>query len=129
MSPETHMKYVMSGTSWIAEVENQIVGFLCAEVAMGDLHVWEMAVRREWQGQGIGRKLMNAAIDHAYRNQLRSVTLTTFREVSWNEPFYRSLGFEIIHTEGIEPRLAGILQEEIQHGFPGHQRCAMRLWV
>jgi GNAT superfamily N-acetyltransferase len=81
------MKYVKSGTSWVAEAEQQIVGFLYAEWVMRDLHVWEMAVRYEWQGRGIGRQLMNATIDYAYHNRLKSVTLTTFRVVPWNEPF------------------------------------------
>ena len=129
MSPEAHMKYVMSGTSWVAEADQQIVGFLCAEWVMSDLHVWEMAVRREWQGRGIGRQLMNAATDYAYHNRLKSVTLTTFRAVPWNEPFYRSLGFEVVAAESMGLRLAKILHNEIQHGFPDHLRCAMRLWI
>jgi len=129
MSPETHMKYVRSGTSWVAEAEQQIVGFLSAELAMRDLHVWEMAVRHDWQGRGIGRQLMNAAIDYAYHNRLKSVTLTTFRVVPWNEPFYRSLRFEVVAAENMDLRLTGILHNEIQHGFPGHLRCAMRLWI
>lgn len=129
MLPETHMKYVRSETSWVAEVNQQVVGFLCAEVVMRDLHVWEMAVRRDRQGQGLGRQLMNTAIDYASRNRLSFVTLTTFREVPWNEPFYRSLGFEVIDAESMEPRLKQLLHNELQHGFPRELRCAMRLAV
>jgi len=120
---------VLQGTSWVAEVENQIVGFLCAQSVAGDLHVEELDVRQAWQGKGLGRELMKTAIEHARQNRFRSVTLTTFKEVSWNEPFYRSLGFEIIAQEKLEPRLKEILQAEIQYGFPGDRRCAMRLWI
>ncbi len=129
MSVETHLKYVIKGTSWIAEADDQIVGFLCAESTAIDLHVWLLAVRREWQGKGIGRRLMKTVIEHAHRNEFISVTLTTFREVPWNEPFYRSLGFEMVDREKIDPRLQEILHAEIQHGLPGVLRCAMRLLV
>ncbi len=129
MSVETHLGYVTKGTSWAAEVDGLIVGFLCAEIIESDLHIWLLAVRQERQGKGIGWQLMNTAIEYAHHNWLRSVTMITFREVPWNEPFYRSLGFEIIDAEKMEPRLEEILQEEIQHGIPGDMRCAMRLLV
>jgi len=129
MSTETHLKYVTKGTSWVAEVDNQVVGFLCAESAAKDLHIGVLAVRRKWQGKGIGRRLMKTVIEHAHRNEFISVTLTTFREVPWNEPFYRSLGFEMVDREKIDPRLQEILHAEIQHGLPGVLRCAMRLLV
>jgi GNAT superfamily N-acetyltransferase len=129
MPAETHLKYVTKGTSWVAEADDHIVGFLCAEFVEIDLHIWLLAVRQEWQGNGIGRRLMKTAIEHAHFNKLRSVTLTTFREVPWNEPFYRSLGFGIIDTAKMEPRLEKILQDEIQNGIPGVLRCAMRLLV
>jgi GNAT superfamily N-acetyltransferase len=129
MSSDTHLKYVIKGTSWVAESDDQIVGFLCAESAARDLHIWLLAVRREWQGKGIGRRLMKTVIEHAHHNEFISVTLTTFREVPWNEPFYRSLGFEIVDREKMDPRLQEILHAEIQHGLPGVLRCAMRLLV
>ena len=129
MSPELHREYVIKGTSWVAEVDHQIVGFLCAQSAGRDLHIEELAVQREWQGQGIGRRLMKTAIAYAHRHSFKSVTLTTFKEVPWNEPFYRSLGFELIDGEKMEPRLEQILQAEIRRGLPGALRCAMRLWI
>lgn len=127
MSPETHLLYVAQSTSWVAEVDNQIVGFLCAESVDEDIHVWLLAVQLEWQGKGIGRQLMKTVIEHAHHNKFLSVTLTTFRDVPWNEPFYRALGFEIIDSEMIDSRLKKILDEEIQHGLSGEMRCAMQL--
>lgn len=127
MSAETHLQYMLQGTSWVAEVDDQVIGFVCAEAADTDLHICELAVEREWQHQGLGLKLMKTAIEHARRNQFQAVTLTTFREVPWNESFYRSLGFEIIDNEKLNERLEQILRAEIQHGFPSSLRCAMQL--
>lgn len=129
MTTEDHLKYVAEGTSWVAEVDHQVVGFVCAETAAQDLHVWLLAVRREWQAQGLGRELMGIVIEHARQNRFKSVTLTTFREVPWNEPFYRTLGFEVLESEKMDARLQQILDEEVQHGIPGELRCVMRLWI
>jgi ribosomal protein S18 acetylase RimI-like enzyme len=129
MPAETHLKYVAQGTSWVAEVDNQIVGFICAEASEEDFHIWELSVQHEQQGRGIGRRLMKTALADARRKGFRSVTLTTFREVPWNEPFYRSLGFELIDEENMEPRLKQILLAEIGHGLPGARRCAMKLLI
>ena len=129
MPAKTHLKYVRKGTSWGAEAGDLIVGFVCAEAAARDLHIWEMAVRQEWQGKGIGRQLTKTAVEYARSNKFKFVTLTTFREVAWNGPFYRSLGFEIIDREKLDSRLEKILRAEIQHGLPGALRCAMRLLI
>ena len=129
LSVEAHLGYIAQGTTWVAEAEDQIVGFLCAEAAGNELHICELAVSRAWQHQGIGRQLMKNTIEYAHRNQFQALTLTTFREVPWNEPFYRSLGFEIIASEKLSPRLEQILHTEMQHGLPGSLRCAMRLLI
>jgi hypothetical protein len=72
---------------------------------------------------------MHTAIEHARAQALRSITLTTFREVPWNGPFYRSLGFQVLSPEELEPRLRDILDDETQRGFPAEERCAMRLSI
>jgi GNAT superfamily N-acetyltransferase len=129
MSAEEHLQYVIEETSWVGEVEHQVIGFLCAHEMDRDLHIEELAVRQEWQGQGIGRRLLQTVVEYARRNGFRSVTLTTFREVAWNEPFYRSMGFEIIPAEKMDPQLEEILCAEIARGFAADKRCAMRLSI
>jgi hypothetical protein len=68
---------------------------------------------------------MAAAIDWARRAGLAAVTLTTFRAIPWNAPFYRSLGFVVLTADTISERLAAILADETARGF--EDRCAMRL--
>ncbi|RUQ46321.1 GNAT family N-acetyltransferase, partial [Corynebacterium pseudodiphtheriticum] len=50
-----------------------------------------------------------------------AVTLTTFKHVPWNAPFYTRLGFK----PETDPRLAQILADEYAHGFEPGSRCAM----
>ncbi len=129
ISAETHLKYALKGTSWVAEVDGQPIAFLAAETAENVLHIWEFDVQEEWQGKGIARRLMNTVLDYARDNQLQAVTLTTFREVPWNEPFYHSFGFKTLTEENLSPHLEQILQEEVENGLPKEKRCAMRFTI
>ena len=61
-----------------------------------------MAVHDDWQGQGIGRGLMNALLDVADNwLQIRRVELTVFTDNSRAIGLYRSVGFveEGVHRE------------------------------
>ena len=82
-----------TGTLWVAEKSaGEVVGFLAATRVDAWLHIDEIDVASGHQGQGLGRKMMQAAIAWAAERDLVGVTLTTFRDVRWNAPFYASLG-------------------------------------
>lgn len=126
--PETvHARHVEAGTSWVAEAGGRPVGFLAAQVAGDELHVWELAVEPAHQGRGLGRRLIEAAVAHARDRGLAAVTLSTFTDVPWNAPFYQRLGFLRITEPAGHPRLAAILASEVDQGLPGERRCAMRM--
>ena len=121
---------IAAGTVWVVEAENsRLTGFVSAE-AFGDvLHVWELAVSAEVQGRGLGRRLMQAARDHAVAAGLSALTLTTFRDVAWNAPFYERLGYRVPGDAELDERLASTLRGEIERGLPAERRCAMRLAI
>jgi GNAT superfamily N-acetyltransferase len=127
MSVEAHREYIGQGTSWVAVFNGRLVGFLCAERTGEDLHIWELAVHQACQGQGIGRRLIETAVEHARASSVESVTLTTFRDVPWNEPFYQRIGFKTLDIAETGARLERILAKEVGLGLPGERRCAMRL--
>lgn len=62
---------------------------------------------------------------HARAKGLLAITLTTFKNVPWNAPFYARLGFEQLPEATLAPRLAAILAEEYRRGFAPGSRCAM----
>jgi hypothetical protein len=74
----------------------------------------------------VGRALLDGAVAFARSRDLVAVTLTTFRDVTWNQGFYTRRGFTTVAPVGDEP-LAVILRDEAQHGLPPERRCAMRL--
>jgi GNAT superfamily N-acetyltransferase len=123
---QTYVPLAAEGLVWVAvDSAGPPVGFVACEIFQQDLHVWELAVRRERQGGGLGRALMEAARQAAAARGLSALTLTTFRTIAWNAPFYERLGFEAIAPEQTPQRLADILAVEAERGLA--DRCAMRL--
>ncbi len=70
--------------------------------------------------------MIDAAQGYAVDHGVPSLTLTTFRAVPWNEPYYRRLGFVTLDNGQLGPRLRAVLDAEKQAGLPIAQRCAMR---
>lgn len=98
ISAEQHLDYAERGLSWLALANDQPVGFILAETHVSSLFIVELSVHLDWQGKGIGRRLIACVADQARKRGLASLTLTTFRDVPWNAPFYARLGFEMITT-------------------------------
>lgn len=115
------------GASWLAVERGDPVGFLAAEVIGRELHIWEFAVRQDRQRCGHGRALFGAALADARARELDAITLTTFRDVSWNEALYQRLGFVTLDRGQAGARLEAVLAAEIERGLPAARRCAMRL--
>jgi len=122
--PADHRAAITDGTVWVAESPAGLCGFLNARRMGEDLYIAELSVRRDYQRRGIGRRLIDAAVNYARAEGLPALALTTFRTVSWNAPFYARLGFVILDDDAIPPWLASILAAETAYGMTG--RCAMR---
>ncbi len=121
-----HQLFVQAQASWVAVDEHErVMGFLCARLEGDALHIHEVSVAQQAQGQGLGRGLIAQAIGAARGMGCAEVTLTTFAQVPWNAPFYQRLGFAVISQEQLGERLLGILEEERRLGLVG--RCAMRM--
>lgn len=125
---ERYRELIAQGANWVAvDPDERPIAFLCGSVEEDELHIWELGVRRDLQRFGIGRSLLLAAIHEARWRSLAAVTLTTFRDVPWNAPFYARLGFEQLAGEAIGNRLERVLRADAERGLPIHDRCAMRL--
>ncbi|KAJ6111868.1 GCN5- N-acetyltransferase [Penicillium sp. IBT 18751x] len=127
-STEKHLELIEGGASWVAVDSNDIpVGFLNGIYTDQDLYICEVSVQSDYQGKGIGRRLMEAARQWAVSCGCTSITLTTFQQIPWNEGFYKSLGFNTLHANELTPALYDIMDQEIEAGLPIEKRCAMRL--
>jgi predicted N-acetyltransferase YhbS len=128
-STEMLSAYLRSGLLFVAcTLQDAPIGFCGGLVAEGLLHVCELDVHPDWQGKGIGRKLLETMLAAGRSSHLLGASLTTDRLAPFNAPFYGSLGFEIVDGPDCPPRLKAILDEEIRHGLDPGRRVAMVLF-
>lgn len=127
MSAAAHQAHIAQGTVWVAIAAGRRIGFVTTALHEDSLHIVELSVADGHQGKGIGRRLLETARDHAAAQGLQDITLTTFRDLPFNERFYHKLGYRTLAATELPQRLADILQTEIENGLPGDRRCAMRL--
>ncbi len=73
--------------------DDRPVGFAAAAPLDAFLHLAELSVDPNHGRIGVGRALIEAVAALARRRGLAGITLTTFRDVPFNAPFYAGLGF------------------------------------
>ena len=75
-------------------------------------------------GKGLGTGLMRHVLQLAKQRRLKQVTLSTFRDVPWNGPFYGKLGFREIPRKDMADWMLEL--ERIQaESLDVSQRCFM----
>jgi GNAT superfamily N-acetyltransferase len=120
-------RHATDGRSWVAVDGNDTpIGYVIAEVVDGNGHVEQVSVDPAHQGAGIGRALIDRVRSWAIGAGLPALTLTTFRDVPWNAPLYRHLGFRVLDEHEVGPELAAIRDGEAAHGLDPAQRVCMR---
>jgi len=101
------------------------VGF--AAFAPEDAQIWlgELSVHPDHHRKRIGAALIDTAAGFYGPRGVPRMTLTTFRDVPWNAPYYERLGFSLIADLGTEPFLAAQIAKEEGWGVPKGSRVAM----
>lgn len=124
---EVLAKAQAEGRLWIARARNGApVGFALVDAVDGCPHLAEMDVVPAHGQRGIGRALLEAVCGQAAAAGHGALTLTTFRDVRWNAPFYARAGFRELATAELGPGLAAILRDEARRGLDPARRVAMR---
>lgn len=114
-----------AGRVWVAaDGDDRPVAFLVAEPVDGCAHIAQVSVVPEHARRGIGRGLIDHLDPWAVAAGLAALTLTTFRTVPWNAPYYRRLGFREL-TE-LTPGLSAIMAAETAMGLDPAARVCMR---
>jgi ribosomal protein S18 acetylase RimI-like enzyme len=102
-----------------------LVGFIAVELVDGNLHVAQLSVHPCCHRQGIGGRLLEAAADYASASGLDMMTLTTFRDVQWNAPWYTKRGFAVLPESLWGDGLRSIWVNEVAAGIKIAPRVAM----
>ncbi|GMN02108.1 GNAT family N-acetyltransferase [Erythrobacter sp. MTPC3] len=122
---DQHAKTIAKGRSLAALVEDKLVGFAASASAGRELHLHELSVLRAHQQRGIGATLLRALKIDARNSGFRAITLSTFRQIPWNAPFYERHGFVEVQNFEAHPHLQESLEDAVKLGIPAELRCAM----
>jgi ribosomal protein S18 acetylase RimI-like enzyme len=119
--------FVSAGHAWVAvDTSDRPVGFLLSQTVDGCAHISEVSVAPECARRGLGARLIDHLSADATASRQPALTLTTFRDVPWNAPYYARLGFVVIEAGEQGPELRSMLERE-QRSVPSHMiRVAMR---
>ncbi|GLZ78384.1 GCN5 family N-acetyltransferase [Actinorhabdospora filicis] len=116
--------FVGEDLAWVfTDDADRPVAFLLAEIVDDCLYIAEVNVHPGSARQGLGRRL----IDHAAAaGEYPALILTTFRDVPWNAPYYRRLGFVALADDEATPGLRAIREHQARIGLDRWPRVSMR---
>jgi GNAT superfamily N-acetyltransferase len=102
------------------------VGFALVEREGTWLHLEEIDVHPLHGRRGIGAALVENVCAWARACGYTQITLTTYRDIPWNAPFYARLGFEILGEDKLTPELRARVEDEAVRGLDMNRRVVMR---
>jgi predicted N-acetyltransferase YhbS len=114
-----------AGRVWVAVDCHEIIGYAIAREVDNTLYLQQIDVAPEHGRRGIGSALVKMVCDWAKQQGYAIVSLSTFRDLPWNAPFYAKLGFcpvaEVELTSGFQQ----IRLFESEAGLPISERVIM----
>jgi ribosomal protein S18 acetylase RimI-like enzyme len=115
-----------AGRLWVTQVGPEVAGYVAAEVLDGNAHVAQVSVSPDHAGRGLGRALIEHVEAWGRAAGRPATTLTTFRDVPWNGPYYLRLGYRVLSDVAVGPELARTMAHEAtMPGIDAELRCAM----
>jgi GNAT superfamily N-acetyltransferase len=126
--PRSHLdRYRRDGRLWvITDGDDRPVGYATARVVDGAGHLDQLSVLPGHQRRGLGRQLVDHVDRWAAALGLPALTLSTFRHVPWNGPWYERLGFTVVPEEQLGPGLRATRRRERRAGLDVSRRQFMR---
>ncbi|MFI5837824.1 GNAT family N-acetyltransferase [Micromonospora sp. NPDC051300] len=116
-----------AGRLWVAvDPADRPIAFALVDLVDGAAHVQQLSVDPAYARRGIGRRLLDEVAEWAAGQGLPALTLTTFRSVPWNGPYYARYGFRELAASELTPGLTGLLAAEAALGLDPADRMAMR---
>jgi predicted N-acetyltransferase YhbS len=89
------------------------------------LYLQQIDVEPEHGRRGIGTALVKTVCDWAKQQGYGIVSLSTFRDLPWNAPFYSKLGFRALDEADLTTGFQQIRLKEFEAGLPIVDRVIM----
>ena len=126
-SHDEHRRVLHEGVCLVATTaEDHVVAFAMVLPVDGEAHLMEIDTDPDHQRRGLSEILIEHAGQWALRCGFRALTLTTFRDVPWNAPYYARLGFSVLEPTPDRRELLHIIADERNGGFHAQPRVVMR---
>jgi GNAT superfamily N-acetyltransferase len=121
-------EYRSAGRAWVvADDTDTPVAYGIALVVDGNGHLEQLSVHPDRAGRRLGARLIDHVVDWSRDEGLPAVTLTTFRAVPWNAPYYERCGFTVLADRDVGPELRERIEEEAGYGLdPALRVCMIR---
>jgi amino-acid N-acetyltransferase len=88
---------------YVAERDGEVLACGALQFVWGDLaEIRSLAVRKDWQGQGIGRSLVEHLLGQARRHGVPRVFCLTYQQ-----GFFEELGFYVVSRESLPHKIWG----------------------
>ena len=114
-----------AGGLWVATLEgDRPVAAIRFRPLDDNLYIEQLDVLPAHAGRRLGAALLDRAEILAREAGLGALLLSTFRDVPWNAPWYRRIGFEVI--EVLPSSLESIRRDHIARGLDESRRVFMR---
>lgn len=114
---------IAEGGLIVAVAGETVAGFVMFRPVEARAYVEQIDVLPAFAGKQIGAALLDAVADQARAAGLEGLSLSTFREIPWNAPYYRRLGFTAV-TE-LTPAMRAIREEHLARGLDEAARVFM----
>ena len=101
-----------AGHAWVAvDGDDRPLAYLLSALVDGALHIEQVSVAPASARRGIGAALIDVVASQA-PSEVAFLTLTTFRDVPWNAPYYLRLGFTEIDPGALGEELSRVVDHE-----------------
>jgi GNAT superfamily N-acetyltransferase len=115
------------GRAWVCVDErDRPIAYLLSSIVDGCAHIDQVSVASAYSRRGLGAALIEHLAVHARSEGRPALTLTAFRDVPWNAPYYERLGFTILDPADQGPELAALVDRESATIPSEAPRVAMR---
>jgi ribosomal protein S18 acetylase RimI-like enzyme len=85
----------------VAELGGYTVGYLFSNLQGGRGHLIRIAVHPDYQGRGIGARLLTEAIEFFRTEKVKVITLNTQKDNAVSQRLYRRFGFQPMGEEAL----------------------------